>query len=378
MGLVAPSFVELCSAMQIKTPNKNNIALEQNSAGPAPVNAAQNQIQKETNPTIDQTELKEQIHQDKAPTQNTTSNNKDESTQKGILKIIRDRYPNWCNSIAALLHSLAPALPYLPFVPEKFSKMVDKAAVIFSKSVVPIAMLHNSWEAFVGKRGIESIIKLVTPALLYTVPLHNFNIPYGLHSSVKLILDKAMHKAPQRKEQSFGQNFKDMTQGAKNLFGDFFAGKGDWDLNSTVFAFANMLFGSVGGYLFARTERDSWPAKIFGLIRNIGGLVGDVNISIVGDEHEKKAGRLMGLASIFGIIQRWIPDPKVARIFSHALIACDDIGFNIWSNDSKRRNDKVEEQKQETLKQESEQKLKEEIKQRLTLHSTDEVMQAAA
>jgi phage shock protein PspC (stress-responsive transcriptional regulator) len=73
-------------------------------------------------------------------------------------------------------------------------------------------------------------------------------------------------------------------------------------------------------------------------MRNFGGFIGDL-IFIRDKQKERKiTGVFCGIASVAGIIQRQIKNPKIARIFSHLLLAADNIGFSFWSYLSHLRN----------------------------------------
>jgi len=105
---------------------------------------------------------------------------------------------------------------------------------------------------------------------------------------------------------------------------------------------ALMILGSLTGFAFARTERDSLAAKVTGIIRNLGGIIGDLDFIFKYDDLDHKlTGSFCGIASICGVVQRFIKDSDIANSFSHALVACDNIGFTIWSLASKKKNDQV-------------------------------------
>lgn len=265
--------------------------------------------------------------------------------------------PIVANSVASVLHSIAAVAPFVmkPELADKF----DKVAVNIAKFVVPpITLILNGIKALGGKRIVEGIIRLIPLPLFSAVPLHNVNIPYGLHSGTNILHDLFHEKDGDHIDKSYSENFKRIKKNAIELLKDFFTGKMIPDLKN-FFSFSSpnkktkdfgfilsglmMTFSSIAGFLFARKERNSPLAKHLGFIRNLGGFIGDV-IFMRDDHKERKiTGFFCGIASISGILQRQIKNPKIAKIFSHLLLATDNIGFSFWAYISHLRNKKAKE-----------------------------------
>lgn len=286
---------------------------------------------------------------------------------------LRNHYPKIINTMAAGIHTMAASAPFMG-ASNKFVEFSNTVAIGAAKWFVPLTTLgQNAFEAWKGKRMVEAAIRLIPVVILPMVPFYNFSIGFGIYSACNFLLGKATKGIELKEKDGWKVNFEKTFKGLETFLEEIFEGVGhlakDFGQNGkatigkllktfvdekardtklgkftdNAFSLAcamGMFFPSVFHLVFARKERDTTLAKTLGFVRNLSGLGGDANIMVTGDKFEKTAGGFMGVASILGILQRFIPDEKVARIFIHTLMALDNIGMTVWALDSQRKNDK--------------------------------------
>lgn len=117
----------------------------------------------------------------------------------------------------------------------------------------------------------------------------------------------------------------------KEVTKDLLAGKLNWD-NSVLLAIVSPLIaaGSLPMMLFARNQRDTLLAKACGLIRNIGGIGGDIVFAATGRIYKKLVAAFCGISGIAGIWKRWTTE-SIAQLLIHLQAAMDVGGYAAWN-----------------------------------------------
>ncbi len=292
------------------------------------------------------------------PTNESTADNKNQasSKHKGIesaWRKFRDYFKNpsprfqFCrnfftmglNIIGVALNFGAVIVKGIPAVGPKVKDWLDKKSEWFSRYVVPISFAWNGLEACAGNRFIEAAARLVPAALFWMLPFYNFNMATGISSGVNYLLHliDEEYKGKTPDDSPLGN-----AKATFNKLGEMISriASKKWTLTGILdgFTVLGMLGGSTGGLAFANKVRDSWPARLFGLVRNAAGFTGDGRLVQGSDLHKRFAGSLMMVASVLNIFMRWVGD-DTARILNHLSIALDDFGLTYWASDSKRKND---------------------------------------
>lgn len=231
-------------------------------------------------------------------------------------------------------------------MPEPVAKYLDKAAEWYSRYVVSLGFSWNGVESVVGKRPFESLARFVPAVGFVTLPFYNFNLATGVSSAMSYLLDKVV-KRNGNKQPGVGsaiENTKGVFKHSMDIFRDFFNSKSKESLLEKT-GLLGLGLGSLGGLLFASQERDSFAARLFGNLRNFGGLAADYELVFNDDttwrsKHKRLVGLTCSTASILNIIARWV-DPKLGRILNHLSIAADDFGLTYWAQMSKKDNDEA-------------------------------------
>jgi hypothetical protein len=307
------------------------------------------------------------INQERIPTpenlhntKNTTNVSDDEApAEKNLGLYIRKNYPTWFNWTTIILHSLGAMLPFVSLVPKQISAKIKESAIWFSRWGVPIVKIHTGLEALKGRRLFEAAARVLPTLFLRRLPFFNFQLAYGLSSGVNVVLEHMGKKTGELlAEDGFKVNNQKVIDGFKSMMKDLVQGvhiKERTELTVTLLGAAGMISGSILALLFARDSLNSTLAKVFGSIRSVGGLLGDLSIiffSSKTDPAERRKEKLVGsfylIPSMMDFIQRWISQSSDANeIFNHAKTTLNTVAEVLWSSMSTDRNARQEE-KQDT------------------------------
>lgn len=288
--------------------------------------------------------------------QNVVPNWDDKNTAYENIKL---NYPHWFNVTTVGLHALGSTLPSIPFIPKSISLGFRKAAESFSRWCVPFSKIHNCIEALQGKRLYEAIAR--TPALLIPLlklPFHNFQLVYGLGSGINVVHETIKSRIGELKaEDGFAVNNKKVQDGFLTAVNDLVKGgdhvktKERARLGLTLVGGAAMLFGAVPTLLFDRNGLNDGFARIFGSVRSLGGLLGDLSITLF-PKHEipelqKKLpviGSFYLIPTFMDFAQRWMKQSdETNEIFNHVKTTLNTVAELIWTHFSTIENQKAKE-----------------------------------
>ncbi len=292
-------------------------------ANPSEANASQNQEAEKTTETIQHKNLIEKFR-------------KDPKFRNGSLSIFN-----------AILHGLT-VLSSLSPQSNKLMKTINKAcnalAFSFTKYIVPfISYGFATVQSFKNKRMIEGLIKLIPPLLLPAVGNANIDAVFGANTALNSAYDIATKRFEDRAkdspefaeklkeaEKTFGGYNKLIIKEMKDICADFFKGKLNKADTGTLIADILILCGAGPMIAFARKARDTVSARVLGLLRNIGGIIGDISYLIDPDKRRKLIGALCGGAAITHIAKRWVGE-KWSNILIHLGSALDVSGYAVWN-----------------------------------------------
>lgn len=233
------------------------------------------------------------------------------------------------------------------FLPEKAYNFIDEKSEWFSKYIIPISFSWNSVEALVGHRLPEAISRIVPALSFWALPFYNFNLATGVSSALNYIFEhvKERHGGRNPGNGSMVENAKQVFSTSIDVIKDIVIGKRDKEDIFKQLGTLGLFFGSFGGMIFTRKQRDSLWARVFGNMRNIGGLIADYKL-IFNDakdptqaKYQREVGAFASIASILNIFMRWV-NPELARMFNHISIAADDYALTRWAQVSKEDNDR--------------------------------------
>lgn len=272
---------------------------------------------------------------------------------------VRDKFfngPNWfqnfrnqftisLNSFGILFNTIAVIASNSTFFSKSTTEFLDKKSEWFSKYIIPISFSWSGIEALMKNRLVEAAARIIPASLFTVLPFYNLNMATGVSSALNYLFEHVMdrHGGKHPGQDNMLNNAKAVLKSSADVFKDIFT------LNSSKESIAKQLgtlfmsVGSLGGLAFAHDKRDSMLARIFGNLRNVGGLIADWKLifnDVKNDDRRtfdlRFVGSLCSTASILNILMRWV-DPKLARSLNHIGIALDNLGLTYWSNQSSKR-----------------------------------------
>lgn len=255
----------------------------------------------------------------------------------------RDNFTMVLNYIGIAFNTLAVVATNSNFFSKKVAESIDKKSEWYSRYVIPFSFGWNGVEALVGNRLVEALTRIVPAVSFWALPFYNFNTATGISSGVNYMLELVTNRL---KKQNVKIPSHNMLENTKVIGGELLKLCKDFLTNAKTdetwvhkLTSLFLIGGSAGGFLFASNDRDTWSARLFGNMRNIGGFTGDYDLvtNRKYDIHKKVVGWSCGVASILNMIMRWV-NPELARTLNHISIAADDFGLTYWAQDSRRHN----------------------------------------
>lgn len=255
----------------------------------------------------------------------------------------RDNFTMVLNYIGIVFNTTAVVAKNSNVFSKDTAEMIDRKSEWYSRYVIPFSFAWNGVEALVGNRLVEALTRIVPAISFWALPFYNFNTATGVSSGVNYMLELVTKRLEKKKVKVPSHNMLENTKviGGEllQLSKDFLVNaKSDENWIHKITSFF-LLGGSLGGFFFAAKDRDTWLARLFGNVRNIGGFFGDYDLvtNRKYDVHKKVVGLSCGVASILNMIMRWV-NPELARTLNHISIAADDFGLTYWAQDSRRHN----------------------------------------
>jgi len=264
----------------------------------------------------------------------------------------RNLYISYAN---ALLHAFATITSFGDSATTKtFNKFFHKTAFLFTRYFAPISSYGlAALNSFFNKDIVEGFIKAIPPLLLPFVGDANVDTVYGLSTSLNqpydTLKDRVRAKTDKSKEQeeflakkgSLSNNLTVIADEAKRFFRDFKQGKlSFWDESIYLYNCPLILGGSLPMLLFARNDRDTFLAKALGLMRNIGGLMGDAGFLKGKDMLKKLIGVMCSISAFASIGKRWVKSENYFNALIHLSSALDVSAMALWNTFSGTRDAK--------------------------------------
>lgn len=302
--------------------------------------------------------LVDDLHKESISVENKKQENYDEMNQsiKGLFdpnRLINDvRYRNNVLSASnAFLHGLATVTNFIaknnPAL-KVLNHVVDKSAFFCTRWITPyISYGHAVLTAFgKQKEPILGLIKAIPPAFFPFVGDANIDMVYGASTACNQPYDNLMNRIKERIDKSddfalemrearksplafAGVVFKEL----KSFLGDFVNGKSDfWKEGIFIINCTMMFAGSIPMLLFGRDQRDTTLAKISGVLRNLGGTLGDIGWVFGGKVEKEKVlmGIVYTLAQAADVAKRFVSE-DVSKVLIHLSAALNVSAMTVWN-----------------------------------------------
>lgn len=254
------------------------------------------------------------------------------------------------SSINALLHFIATITSFEQAKSGPLMKTVNQlsnnAAFFFTRWLAPLTSYgYAFYEALKNKKPIEALIKLVPPVFLPLVGEANIDTVYGSSTGFNQPYDMVVERITEKAKASleFARQVDQANQTAmgnsklvwrvfKEMAHEFVQGK--MDPKKAIF-FVNcimILAGALPMMLFARDARDTLFARTLGLLRNAGGILGDIGLiwGERGNVHKLTIGILCMIGACADVVKRWV-SPETAKVLIHLGSALNVSAYALWN-----------------------------------------------
>lgn len=268
-------------------------------------------------------------------------------------RLINDvRYRNNVLSASnAFLHGLATVTNFIakdnPAL-KVINHVIDRSAFFCTRWLTPYISYGHAVYSALSKQNepILAAIKAIPPAFFPIVGDANIDMVYGTSTACNQPYDILMNRIKERIPSSdeyakevqesrksplafSGLVFKEL----KSLLGDFIHGKSDfWKEGIFIINCAMMFAGSIPMLLFGRDQRDTTLAKISGVLRNVGGCLGDLGWVFGGKVEKEKVimGVVYTLAQVADIAKRFVSE-DVSKVLIHLSAALNVSAMTVWN-----------------------------------------------
>jgi hypothetical protein len=255
------------------------------------------------------------------------------------IKLLRDHFTPSINYLSVILNSLAVLDPTNKFFSLETNKSIDKIASKFSQFMIPLSYCWSGIEALMSNKAVEAVMRFLPASTFLVLPFFNINFANGFSSGFNNLIDLLTARLGARQNtSSIIANARSVLPELKNLARDFLTKiqplSGSRETLADQVATLGTILGNLGGILFARQERDSGLARMFGFFSNATGFVMDFRNIVSRNIRKQIVGYSCALASISNILTRFV-DPNLSRILNHISIVADGFGLSYWAQSSK-------------------------------------------
>ncbi|MDA0771448.1 MAG: hypothetical protein O3C63_00735 [Cyanobacteria bacterium] len=264
------------------------------------------------------------------------------------------------SSINAMLHFVATITSFdkstAGSLMTSVNKVSNNAAFLFTRWIAPIVSYgYAAVEAIRNKKPIEAILKLVPPSFLPFVGDANIDTVYGSSTGFNQPYDMVLDRIEEKSESSasyakYAQqanstntgNIKLTWEVFQELVKEFVQGKMDPKKGIFFINCPMILAGALPIMLFARKSRDTLLVRALGLIRNAGGILGDIGW-IWGEPHNPyklTGGILCMIGACADVVKRWVSD-DTSRVLIHLGSALNVSAYALWNAFNGKKNIKT-------------------------------------
>lgn len=275
----------------------------------------------------------------------------DAQTAKNPFESIKDffinKFPVYGYVFTSVLHGIAGLTSINNFLfSDKLKKLFDKITVTASKAVTSTTYAFLALDSFKKNKMFDFIARLLDPLFVPWMKLEDIHLARGMSAGLTLIDFSQMSKLPNKPMSKFENFFSNLKASVQMLEESFSSGlgakrklfvKAENDKGHTMALFGHMIMlGSMLGVFFGANQRNLMN-KIGGVIRNLGGFLGDITMILHGDESFVLSGCFYAANAVVDALQRFLPANIIDPI-NHFNMILNNIGTYHYSKISRKRN----------------------------------------
>jgi hypothetical protein len=267
---------------------------------------------------------------------------------KNISNFFINKFPVYGYIITSVLHGIAGLTSINNFLfSPSLKKLFDKVTVTASKSVTSLTYAFLALESFKKNKIFDFIARMLDPLFVPWMKLEDIHLARGMSAGLTLIDFSQMSRLPKKsmtKTENFFANLKAMVQMLEESFSSGLGAKrklfvkAQNDKGHTMALFGHLIMlGSMVGVLFGANQRNLMN-KIGGVIRNLGGFLGDITMILHGDESFVLSGCFYAANAVIDALQRFLPQNIIDPI-NHFNMILNNIATYHYGKISRKRNE---------------------------------------
>lgn len=267
----------------------------------------------------------------------------------GFMSFIRKSAPKWAYALSSVFHGVAALNNMTKFLSPKLKKFLDTNSVRFTKGITSVIYFFLSLEALKHNRIFDFFARILDPLLVPWMGLSDIHLARGMSAGLTQIdisQNKRVKANPKSKTKlgNLIANFKAfkemLTETLDGGFGKhrkIFVPKEKESGHTMALTGYLIMLGSFLGIAFGANQRN-FMNKLGGLIRNLGGFIGDFTMIMHSEPDNQKSGFFYATNAVIDALQRFLPE-EVAETINHLNMILNNIGTYYFGRLSQKRTD---------------------------------------
>lgn len=265
-----------------------------------------------------------------------------------ITEFFKTKFPKFGYLVACVMHGIAGITSVKEgLLPKPIKKTVDTIAISLSKFTTSANYLSLAFEALKENRTFDFLARILDPLFVPWMKLEDIHLARGMSAGATLMDFSQNHKLTKKDHETQIGNFFSNCRAGLSMVEEMIRGgvgenrkiipKGK-DEGHTMHFFGQLIaLGSALGVIFGANQRNLMN-KIGGLIRNIGGFLGDMTMILHGDKAFKLSGIFYAANAVIDAVQRFLPTEIIDPI-NHFNMILNNLGTYFYAEISRRRNE---------------------------------------
>lgn len=265
-----------------------------------------------------------------------------------IQDFFKTKFPKYGYLAACVMHAISGLTSIKQdILPKGFKKLFDKVTVGLSKFTTSANYLSLAIEALKENRMFDFFARILDPLFVPWMKLEDIHLARGMSAGASLMDFSQNHKLKDKDRQGVIPNIIANAKATVSMIKEMIQGgigknrkvvpEGK-DEGHTMHFFGQMIsLGSFLGVVFGANQRN-FMNKLGGVIRNLGGFLGDITMIAHGDKAFKLSGVFYAANAVIDAVQRFLPQEIIDPI-NHFNMILNNLGTYFYAEISRRRNE---------------------------------------
>lgn len=266
-----------------------------------------------------------------------------------IQEFFKTKFPKYGYLTACVMHTISGLTSIKQdILPKAFKKTFDHVTIGLSKFTTSANYLSLAIEALKEKRMFDFFARILDPLFVPWMKLEDIHLARGMSAGASLMDFSQNHKLQDKDRKGVIPNIIANTKATVSMIKEMIQGGigkdrkvipvGEKDEGHTMHFFGQLIsLGSFLGVAFGANKRNLMN-KLGGVIRNLGGFLGDMTMMSHGDKAFKLSGAFYAANAVIDAVQRFLPQEIIDPI-NHFNMILNNLGTYFYAEISRRRNE---------------------------------------